>query len=59
MDKILNPGKYGLAFCPLCSGKGKLPKNPHGFDVCTKCGGFGLVKKEEKVLEEDKKEIST
>jgi len=24
---------------------GKLPKNPHGFDVCKECGGFGFVKR--------------
>jgi DnaJ-class molecular chaperone len=50
MGKTFNSEKYNMVFCPVCNGKGKLPKNPRGFDVCRKCGGFGLVKRE---LEED------
>ena len=30
MDKIFNPEKYGMVFCPDCKGKGKLPKNRNG-----------------------------
>jgi DnaJ-class molecular chaperone len=55
MGKIFNPEKYNMIFCPLCRGKGKLLKNPDGFVVCEKCGGSGLVKKEEEAFEEDKK----
>jgi len=33
-----------------------MPKNPHGFEVCTKDGGFGLVKHAEKLLEKMAKE---
>jgi len=46
MEKTINPEKYNMVVCLVCDGKGKLPKNPHGFDVCKECGGFGLVKKE-------------
>jgi len=35
-----------MAFCPVCNGKGKLPKNSGGFDVCKECGGFGAIRKE-------------
>jgi len=46
MGKTINPEKYNMNFCPLCKGSGKLPKNPDGFDICRKCAGFGLVKRE-------------
>ena len=40
-----------MAICPLCKGKGKLRKKPNDFDVCTRCGGFGLIKEEKETLE--------
>ena len=46
MGNTFDPEKYNMAFCPVCNGKGRLPKHPQGFDVCGKCGGFGFVKKE-------------
>ena len=46
MDKTFDPEKYGMTFCPLCKGDGKLAKMPEGFEVCKECGGFGLIKKE-------------
>jgi len=52
MDKTFNPEKYNMAFCPLCEGKGKLPRTPNSFDVCKECGGFGLIKKESGILGE-------
>jgi DnaJ-class molecular chaperone len=57
MDKIFNPGKYGMEFCPECKGKGKLPKNPHGYNVCLRCGGGGVVKKEKIVPEKERKQM--
>jgi len=45
MEKTFDPEKYNMVFCPLCMGKGKFLKDPDGFDVCTSCGGFGLIKK--------------
>jgi DnaJ-class molecular chaperone len=45
--KQFNPRKYGMVFCPDCKGSGKFDK---AFDacqeVCPKCGGFGLLKRE-------------
>ena len=35
MGKSFNPEKYNMAFYPLCKEKGKLPKNPDGFDSST------------------------
>jgi DnaJ-class molecular chaperone len=55
MGKIFNPEKYSMLFCPDCKGKGKLPKNSDGFIVCSRCGGSGVVKKEKKAPEEDRK----
>ena len=49
MKKTFNPDKYNMAFCPLCNGKGKLPRNPNGFGVCKECEGFGFVKKNSEI----------
>jgi len=46
MDKIFDPEKYGMVLCPDCKGKGKLPKNPGGFIVGSRCGGSGAIRKE-------------
>jgi len=40
--------------CPT-EGKGKLPKNPGGFNVCPRCGGSGLVKEEKEASQECRK----
>jgi hypothetical protein len=55
MDKDFAPGKYGMAICPLCNGKGFLIIQSEGTGVplrkvCIKCGGFGAIKKEEEVF---------
>jgi DnaJ-class molecular chaperone len=44
LNKTLDPEKYGMLLCPLCDGKGFIinPKRK----CCPKCGGFGLIKKE-------------
>ena len=52
MERIVDPGKYNMAFCPVCNGKGKLSKGPAGSAVCKECGGFGLIKKESNVSED-------
>ncbi len=44
--KKFSPEKYNMVLCPVCDGKGKVPKSPKGFEVCTRCGGFGFTKKE-------------
>lgn len=53
MGKSFYPEKYGMMFCPDCKGKGKLLKEPDGLTVCSKCGGSGVIKREEKTSEED------
>jgi len=55
MDKEFVPEKYGMVACPHCSGRGFLIKQPDEINVtlrrvCTKCGGFGALKKEEEVF---------
>ena len=46
-----NPEKYDMTFCPGCSGSGRSFADAQGVNVCNVCkvcGGFGLIKKEEK-----------
>jgi len=59
MGKAFEPGKYNMVLCPLCKGKGRLDKNPGGFDVCKECGGFGFIKKEMGIFEEVENEEQT
>ena len=47
MGKSFDPEKHGMVMCPECKGHGKLPKGSGGAKVCSKCGGFGLIRKEE------------
>ena len=47
-EAMLNPDKYGLKQCGHCNGYGSSLKDPPGVNTCTKCGGGGLIKKEEK-----------
>ncbi len=47
MGKVFDPENIGMVVCPFCSGKGKLPDDRDNFRVCSQCGGFGMVKKEE------------
>jgi len=55
MGKTFDPEKYEMMFCPVCKGKGKLLNSGDGFVVCEKCGGFGMVKKENGVFQGDGK----
>jgi DnaJ-class molecular chaperone len=55
MDNILVPERYGMVICPLCRGKGFLIINSDQVNVtlrsvCTICGGFGAIKKKEKIF---------
>jgi DnaJ-class molecular chaperone len=54
MKKNFDPEKYGMMFCTDCKGKGKLPRNPEGFDVCSRCGGSGVIKKMKKTSKEER-----
>ncbi len=44
MKKPFRPEQRGMVFCPVCNGRGKLRKSFGSFDICSKCGGFGLLK---------------
>ena len=48
VGRRFNPNKYGMIFCPNCSGSGRSFAEAQGVNVCKVCGGFGLIKKEEK-----------
>jgi len=45
LNKTFDPQKYDMLLCPLCDGEGFIinPKRK----CCPKCGGFGLIKKED------------
>ena len=38
--------KYGYRECPHCNGYGSSLKDPEGVNICKRCGGSGLIKKE-------------
>jgi DnaJ-class molecular chaperone len=40
------PERYGMIFCPICSGKGYLERSNGDREVCRMCRGFGLIRKE-------------
>ncbi len=46
LKKEFNPEKYKMASCPSCRGTGKSSDNEKEIKVCTQCGGFGWIKKE-------------
>jgi rRNA maturation endonuclease Nob1 len=54
--KSLDPSKYGMIFCPQCMGAGRIFYQDKSVSVCSRCGGFGLIKKEINVSE--RKEFS-
>jgi DnaJ-class molecular chaperone len=47
LDRHFNLEKYKMIFCPSCGGTGKSSEGGEGTKVCSHCGGFGYVKKEE------------
>jgi hypothetical protein len=49
-----SPEKYGMIFCPDCSGSGRSFTYAGGVDVCKTCGGCGAIKKDEKKKVEKK-----
>jgi len=44
LNKTFDPEKIGMVLCPLCDGKGFTINSKR--KCCQKCGGFGLIKKE-------------
>lgn len=49
--KSFNPEKYGMVVCPDCKSNGYV-WNPER-QSCPKCGGFGFIKKEEEVPDDE------
>jgi hypothetical protein len=47
LNKNFNTEKYKMACCPYCRGTGKSSNGDEEAKVCSQCGGFGWVKKEE------------
>ena len=47
LPKSFNPKKYKMISCPSCRGTGKSSDGDEEVKVCSQCGGFGWVKKEE------------
>ena len=52
--KSLDPSKYGMIFCPQCMGAGRIFYQDKSGSVCNVCGGFGLIKKEENNVSDQK-----
>lgn len=50
MGKTFDLEKHGMTICPECNGRGKLIGSSKGIVICSKCEGFGLIKKEENPL---------
>jgi len=40
------PDRYGMIYCPVCKGSGKLLNGVEERVVCKICGGFGYIRKE-------------
>ncbi len=49
IGRPFNPERYGMIYCPVCNGIGKLFNETWEGSVCEMCGGFGLVKKQEEI----------
>ena len=47
-NRIFDPEKYEMIFCSGCNGSGKSFDDATGTNVCRICGGFGLIKKQDK-----------
>jgi len=52
MSRRFNPDRYGMVYCPVCKGSGKLLNGVEAGVVCKVCGGFGFVKKQKNGSEE-------
>ena len=46
MGRRFNPERYGMIYCPVCKGSGRLFNEVEGGIVCKTCGGFGFIKRE-------------
>ena len=50
MGKTFNPEEYDMSFCPVCNGKGKLPKNPGGLMFVKNAEVLGSLKRNQKEI---------
>ena len=46
--RIFDPERYEMIFCSGCNGSGRTPDDATGTNICRVCGGFGLIRKQEK-----------
>jgi hypothetical protein len=47
-DKMFDPNKYSMGFCHGCNRLGKTINKDNFKIVCQVCGGFGLIKKQQR-----------
>ena len=47
IEIMLNPEKFGNIQCPHCNGYGSSLKDSEAVNISTRCGGTGLIKKED------------
>lgn len=45
--RIFDPERYKMIFCSGCNGSGRT-LDATGTNICSVCGGFGLIRKQEK-----------
>ncbi len=53
-NQEFNPGRYPMVLCPECKGKGKFSDQEKKLFVCSLCGGFGLIKRENNISDQKK-----
>ena len=53
--KLFNSENFNIVFCPLCNRDAKLPERYDDFNGCIKCGGFGFVLREKRVLKKKRR----
>jgi DnaJ-class molecular chaperone len=51
-NQEFDPGRYRMVLCPECKGKGKLSGRDKKLFVCSLCGGFGFIKRENNISEQ-------
>jgi hypothetical protein len=49
-----NPEKYGMMFCPFCEGASRAPDHEAAEYICSACGGFGWMRRENRFQPESK-----
>ncbi len=52
-NQEFDPGRYCMVLCSECKGKGKFTDQDKKLLVCSLCGGFGFIKKENNVSDQN------